>query len=252
MVRLPTRGVETLRLGKGEAGEEFVRLLTEDDVYRDGAGLYLYVTNGGKGKCWLYRYTFQGKSLSMTLGTYRQGVTLEKARERANQASEWLWEGDDPKLRMEKERQKRKAEAGQPHLVGHFLAQYVEDVVGAMPTKSKKDAENHCETIRTTIGPDEIDIKPREVVKKTGLFDMWSEKRSAAKALKRHLFGVFNYAVIDGAISKNPMAAEFMSIALPRKRHVAKPKTPYRLKRCPRFWITYEVSRLTTGRLPKR
>ena len=39
-------------------GEEFVKRVTKDGVYRDGGGLYLQVTNGGKGKSWVFRYTF--------------------------------------------------------------------------------------------------------------------------------------------------------------------------------------------------
>ncbi|UUC83455.1 tyrosine-type recombinase/integrase [Stutzerimonas stutzeri] len=67
-----------------------------EKLYRltDANGLCLEVTPTGS-KLWRYRYRFEGKVKMLALGTY-PAVTLQKARQRRDEARQLLTEGKDP------------------------------------------------------------------------------------------------------------------------------------------------------------
>lgn len=67
-----------------------------EKLYRltDANGLCLEVTPTGS-KLWRYRYRFEGKGKMLALGTY-PAVTLQKARQRRDEARQLLTEGKDP------------------------------------------------------------------------------------------------------------------------------------------------------------
>jgi hypothetical protein len=60
----------------------------------DGGGLLLLVQPNSS-KWWRYRYRFNGKEKSISLGVY-PGVTLKKARDLRVTASDLLKQGIDP------------------------------------------------------------------------------------------------------------------------------------------------------------
>jgi len=62
--------------------------------YADGGGLTLVVTPSG-GKNWWFRYRFEGKEQTLSLGTY-PAVTLLEARERHLAAKRQLETGHGP------------------------------------------------------------------------------------------------------------------------------------------------------------
>lgn len=60
----------------------------------DGKGLYLLVTPGG-GKWWRFKYRFDGKTKTLSLGTYPE-VSLQSARKKRDEAREQIAAGIDP------------------------------------------------------------------------------------------------------------------------------------------------------------
>jgi Arm DNA-binding domain len=238
MVKLPTRGADVLRLGQGKAGEEWVRLVAENGVYRDGGGLYLYVTNNGAGKSWLFRYTHNGKPQSMTLGSYHRGVTLEEARRRANEANAWLYEGKDPKKEREEKRQVEAKKAAQPHLVWHFADIYKETAIKDMPNRrSQLAAERAVEIVLKKIGSASVKLYERDtraLVRDSGLFDLWRTNRPTGRQVRQALSGIFNMAAID-LLDRNPTDAKYMKLALPRAKYRAKPRASIGWEDVPRF-----------------
>jgi integrase len=241
---------EVLLLDKRRpGGEQFVSRVTEDGVYRDGGGLYLQVTNDGKGKSWLFRYTFEGKAKTISLGTYRKGVTLAKARDRAREANDWLWQGKDPKQQLETERQKEKIEAGRPYLVNHFADIYVNTVVKDFEPRTQVAAERFIAMIRATIGDMPIKAFERDsraLVVKTGLYDLWRNQRGTAKQLRWHLCGIFNQAAVDH-LDRNPTDAKYLKVVLPRGRHHAKARSSIPFEDVPRFLARLRTMRDTQG-----
>lgn len=70
------------------------------------AGLLHQITPAGA-RSWLFRYTADGKRRTMGLGSY-PSVTLGMARERAREAADAIWRGEDPLAVREAERAARK------------------------------------------------------------------------------------------------------------------------------------------------
>jgi integrase len=68
--------------------------VTKPGAYGDGAGLYLQVSDYGT-KSWCFRYTRNGRSREMGLGSARQ-ISLKLAREIAKEQRAILLRGDDP------------------------------------------------------------------------------------------------------------------------------------------------------------
>jgi len=72
------------------------------DKYRDGGGMYLLVSAGGK--YWRMDYRFAGKRKTLALGVY-PAVSLAKARERRDKARELLADDIDPSKAKQEDKQ---------------------------------------------------------------------------------------------------------------------------------------------------
>ncbi len=87
----------------------------------DGGGLYLLPFAGGDTHYWRMDYVFQGRRKTLSLGSHPQ-VTLEMARQRAQEARDVLTAGLDPSSERRQTREahvqaaqsKRRALSGQP------------------------------------------------------------------------------------------------------------------------------------------
>ena len=79
------------------------------DKHRDGNGMYLLVTAGGK--YWRMDYRFAEKRKTLALGVYPE-VSLAKARQRREKARELLADGIDPGIAKREEKQAKAAAAG--------------------------------------------------------------------------------------------------------------------------------------------
>jgi hypothetical protein len=84
-----------------------IRKLTRKGMYCDGGGLLLEVSNGGRGKSWLFKFYIAGKQRQMGLGSLKD-VSLAQARALAHECRAMVKAGLDPII----EREKNKAAAG--------------------------------------------------------------------------------------------------------------------------------------------
>ncbi len=83
-----------------------VATITKRGRHADGGGLYLQVSAYGT-KAWIFRYTLDGKSREMGLGSLRT-VSLAEARESARECRKQVREGIDPISRRHAERASRR------------------------------------------------------------------------------------------------------------------------------------------------
>jgi integrase len=128
-----------------------------EGMYADGGGLYLQVTGGGA-RSWIYRYTLNGRSREMGLGSL-YAVTLSEARARAAEARRLKSAGIDPIGARHGQRAAEQAEAARQvtfkeaadvyiraHKAGwrnakhgsqwpSTLAAYVYPIIGALPVQ---------------------------------------------------------------------------------------------------------------------
>jgi hypothetical protein len=128
-----------------------------DGMYADGGGLYLQVTGAGA-RSWIYRYTLNGRSREMGLGSLA-AVTLSEARARAAEARRLKSAGIDPIGARHGQRAADRAEsasqvtfkdAAEAYIKAHkagwrnakhgnqwrnTLAAYVYPVIGALPVQ---------------------------------------------------------------------------------------------------------------------
>jgi hypothetical protein len=76
-------------------------------THGDGSGLYLVVRQGATGlnRSWLFRYSVAGSSHWTGLGGYPD-ISLQRARQKAQECRQQLYEGIDP---LERKRQQRAA-----------------------------------------------------------------------------------------------------------------------------------------------
>jgi len=78
----------------GKLSARKVATLKTPGKYGDGAGLWLYVREGGR-RYWVFRFMRQGRAREMGLGS-ADLLTLKQARQRAHKARQMLAEGLDP------------------------------------------------------------------------------------------------------------------------------------------------------------
>ena len=71
-----------------------VATITKRGRHADGGGLYLQISAYST-KAWIFRYTLDGKSREMGLGSLRT-VSLAEAREAARECRKQVREGIDP------------------------------------------------------------------------------------------------------------------------------------------------------------
>ncbi len=78
----------------GKLTDTKLRSLTAKGKYYDGGGLYIYIFGNG-GNSWRIDYRYEGKSKTLTIGTY-PSLTLAMARKRLAESKEQLANGIDP------------------------------------------------------------------------------------------------------------------------------------------------------------
>jgi hypothetical protein len=84
---------------------------TKPGLRCDGGGLWLQITDakdGGASRSWIFRYTLNGRTRSMGLGSLLT-IGLKEARERARRCRELLLDGIDPIAQRDTERARRQA-----------------------------------------------------------------------------------------------------------------------------------------------
>ena len=133
-----TKTLGALEVEKAKAGDKPQHLF-------DGGGLFLLITPAG-GKWWRFKYSFSGKSKTISFGTYPE-VSLAQARERRDEARKLLANGIDPSVN-------RKAVKSAKE---ELLANSFEFIAREWHAKMKSEnawTEEHAKTILTRMEKD--------------------------------------------------------------------------------------------------
>lgn len=117
----------------------------EPGYYADGGGLWLQVSKAGT-KSWIFRYTRQGKTHDMGLGSYLN-VGLKMAREKAQEQREALGRGEDPMA----QRWAAKAAAASKLTFSQCAEKYI--TAHKDGWKNAKHAEQWTNTLETYAAP---------------------------------------------------------------------------------------------------
>lgn len=113
--------------------------------YADGGGLWLQVSKSGT-KSWIFRYTRQGKTHDLGLGSYLN-VSLKTARDKAQEQREALGRGEDPMA----QRWAAKAAAASKMTFSECAEKYI--AVHRDGWKNPKHAQQWTNTLETYAAP---------------------------------------------------------------------------------------------------
>lgn len=165
--------------------------------YCDGAGLYLQVAIGGS-KSWVLRYTLDGRTRDMGLGSAAT-FTLAEARERAKDARKLLADKLDPiAARQEAQRERRRAEA-RALLFNDAAARYI--AAHEAGWKNAKHAGQWSATLATYAAPvigdmDVASIGTEDVMRV--LTPIWTVKAETASRLRGRIENVLDWCAVQG------------------------------------------------------
>ena len=185
------------------------KALPRERAYKltDGAGLYLLVTPAG-GKLWRFDYAFEKRRKTLSLGKYPE-ISLLEARQRHAEAKKLLAHGTDPAG----ERRKVNLQVSLEQAVWQWF-----------DAKSPGWSETHADRLRHSIKKDLLprvgsrnvaDITAQEI--DAVLQPVAQRSLETAYRLKIALRGIFDYAVVRGYCTLNPVTA--LRDVLPARRH---------------------------------
>jgi len=100
-----------------------IEAITEPGLYPDGDGLFLQV-KGSKGRSWIFKYTFQGQSHEMGLGSLR-AFNLTEARKRAREKRQLISDGIDPLQAKRAQRAQKRLEKGKARTFRQEAESYI-------------------------------------------------------------------------------------------------------------------------------
>jgi integrase len=157
----------------------------------DGAGLYLYVKKTGR-KSWIYMWKKDGVRREMGLGGY-PGVSLAKARLKAQIQRELISDGVDPLAARAKEKRLPKVKTfgeAADHLVETLKADWSSE---KYRQQWKRTVSHYCEPIRS-LRVDKVDTDDVMRVLKP----IWSTKEETARRLRSRVERILDYATAHG------------------------------------------------------
>src|SRR5262249_44459059 len=189
----------------------FIDKVTKNGLYPDGNDLNLQVTNGGRGKSWLFRYTRKPvgddrRQGQMGLGSARK-VSLVQARALAEQYQQQIVRGEDPLIERERAGERQKAEYAE-HIT------FKECALEFHEYKSKtwvpRNAEDNLRLFEKYFFPTlgalpmrSIGVQHLEAI----LAPDWHTKPSMNLRLQQLLYGIFQRAKAKGwYLGENPAA----------------------------------------------
>ena len=165
--------------------------------YCDGAGLYLQIAPGGS-KSWVLRYTLDGRTRDMGLGSAAT-FTLAEARERAKDARKLLADKLDPiAARQEAQRERRRAKA-RALLFNDAASRYI--AAHEAGWKNAKHAGQWRATLDTYAAPvigdmDVASIGTEDVMRV--LTPIWTVKAETASRLRGRIESVLDWCAVQG------------------------------------------------------
>jgi integrase len=184
----------------------------------DGAGLYLLVNPNGS-LLWRVKFRFHGIEKKMALGRYPD-MSLREAREKRDEAREYLEQGVDPVAHRKQERLKAEAAARTTFRVvaDEFIAKM--EIEGKAPATLKK-MRWFRDVLDPKIGNRPIkDITAHELLRALKRFEQKEHYESATRA--RAFSGrVFRYAVATLRAQHNPADILRGALVSPKVKHHA-------------------------------
>ncbi len=190
-------------------------------MHNDGAGLYLQVTPGGA-KSWIYRYTFQGRTREMGLGSYTV-FPLADARERAAVYRRIKADGIDPIDHRNAERAAARTEAAKSITFAECATAYIDAHSAAW--KNEKHRYQWRQTVDSymnpTIGNLPVHAVDTSLVLKL-LQKIWLTKPETAGRVRGRVESILGWATVSGFRSgENPARwRHHLDQLLPAQRQV--------------------------------
>jgi integrase len=172
--------------------------------YADGGGLYLQVTGGG-GRSWIYRFTLNGRTRDMGLGSLIT-FSLAEARQAALEARKLVAAGVDPIEAKRAQRAQKRARDVRVVTFREEAEAYIE--AHRSSWKNAKHAEQWRTTLETYAYPIIGDVAVADV--DTGMIvkilePIWSKKTETANRVRGRIERVLSRAASRGNWSvENP------------------------------------------------
>jgi len=224
--------------GKWILSKRFVEETTEDGWYCDGWNLWLHVSGGGKWKSWVLIYDSPvpftnkrgvvknaGSTRYMGLGPAGR-VSVDKARELAEEYGALLAVGKDPIQERDRKRAADKSEAKNDAVtVSACAKEFFDKKIAHKSHKYQYETARMLDIIHSTIGsrhPRSVDSAM--IVDETGLGRLWDEQRPKGKRLRIALNGTFKVATSRCRLPLNPMDEDYIEALLTDKKYTPQPR----------------------------
>ncbi len=170
-----------------------VKALSKPGRYGDGGGLWLQVSKWNT-KAWLFRYTLDGRSRQMGLGSIHT-LSLAAAREKAQRSRALLLEGIDPIEAKHGERAAARAEAAKRITFRESAERYI--AAHRAGWKNEKHGEQWRRTLETyafpVVGSIAVaDVSTAHVIKV--LEPIWEAKTETASRVRGRMEAVLDWA----------------------------------------------------------
>jgi hypothetical protein len=178
--------------------------VSKPGYHPDGGGLYLQVTSSGS-KSWIYRYSLDGKTREMDLGSYSV-VSLAEARDAAQACRRLRQDGIDP---IDHRKSKRASDT-MCKATDLTFDQCADAYIAAHRSgwRNPKHAEQWANTLRMYASP-KIGSLPVQQID-TGLVmqvldPIWRSKTETASRLRGRIESVLDWATVRGhRVGENP------------------------------------------------
>ncbi|MCB1468870.1 MAG: integrase arm-type DNA-binding domain-containing protein [Rhizobiaceae bacterium] len=184
----------------------------------DGRGLQLWVTPRN-GRYWRMEFRYHGKKKLLSLGTYPD-ITLEKARQKADEARRQLADGHDPTAI--KRHNKAQAKLATENTFGSIAERLV--------AKKRKDGKADVTItkmewvlgkLKRTLGPRPIDtIRTPDIIHALKKEED-ADNLETARRMRTVIGEVFRYAMQHGMVDGDPSVATKGALANPKPKHHA-------------------------------
>ena len=210
----------------------------------DGRGLQLWITPQG-GRYWRQEYRYLGKRKLLSLGTYPD-LTLEKARNIADEARRQIMDGNDP-AELKKQRKVALRIAAD-----NTFAKVANRLVAKKQKDGRADVtiakmEWILGKLSSSLGRRPIDaIRTPEVIQALKREEE-ADNLETARRMRTVIGEVFRYAMQHGIVTSDPSAAAKGAIASPKRKHFAAITDPKKFGEVLRLVDTYADRHMITG-----
>jgi integrase len=216
-------------------------------VHGDGGGLSLQVQQGAHGnrRNWIFRYMIAGRARAMGLGSYPE-ITLQRAREKAQECRRLKVEGIDPIEHKRAARESLRRAAAKPQVptfdecAAAYVASHGDTWVPRHTHLWRMSMKTHVSPV---LGSTPVDMVDTALVC-SALEPMWRSKTETASRLRGRIEAVLNWAQTRGhRMGENP--ARWKGHLQPKAPPVHFSSMPY--SEVPGFMTLLRASRATSA-----